>query len=331
VLVGYLGSRSVHLSVAADDINLVPPIVTSAGILIPVGGTAIDPNWAGGTGGTGIRPVLFDGASSYESFQAQIKKTMSHGVQGQLSYALGNCKDNSSAPVTGDTYANSIAVPLLLSQSYRHGPCDFDIRHVMTATLIWNVPGPKAGPMSYALGGWELGTIVTVTSGSPFTPTIGGGGDPLGTGFNGDFSMDFASILKGCNPIHGGVNYLNLNCFTTATAPSMDFYTANCNQTVAYPTCLNLVGNAGRNSLYGPGLATVDFSVFKNFRVAKISEAFNVQFRAEFFNILNHTNFQAPNFLTDGNNNSVDQLNAGILGSTTTTARQIQFGLKLIW
>ena len=158
-----------------------------------------------------------------------------------------------------------------------------------------------------------------------------GGGDPLGTGYNGDFSMDFANIVKGCNPIHGGVDYLNLNCFAVPTAPSQAFYTANCNQAAPYPTCLNLLGNAGRNSLYGPGLATVDFSVVKNFHITKVSEAFNVQFRAEFFNILNHTNFQAPNFLTDSNNNSVDQTNAGILGSTTTTARQIQLGLKLIW
>jgi hypothetical protein len=356
MLVGYVGSRSVHLSVAADDINLVQPVTTPSGLLIPMGGTAIDPNWAGGTGGSGIRPVLFDGASSYESFQAQLKKSMSHGVQGQFSYTLGQCKDTSSAPVTGDTYANSIAVPILLSQPYRHGPCDFDLRHVVSATLIWDVPGPKQGPMSYALGGWELGTIVTVTTGSPFTPTIGAGGDPLGTGFNGDFSMDFAQIVKGCNPIHGGVDYLNTNCFTLPYAPSA-FATANCpanNANSTPPTgfynapstltppagmtfCQNLLGNAGRNSLYGPGLATVDFSVFKNFRITRISEAFNVQFRAEFFNILNHTNFQAPNFLTDSNNNSIFDAtgsllkNAGILGSTTTTSRQIQFGLKVIW
>ena len=353
-LVGYVGSRSVHLSVAADDINLVPPVTTSAGILIPAGGTAIDPNWAGGTAGSGIRPVLFDGASSYESFQAQLKRAMIHGVQGQLSYTLGQCKDNSSAPVTGDTYSNSVAVPLLLSQAYRHGPCDFDIRHVLSASLIYDLPGPKEGPMSYALGGWELGTIVTVTSGSPFTPTVGAGGDPLGTGFNGDFSMDFADIVKGCNPIHGGVNYLNVNCFTLPNAPT-SFSSANCipNSSAAatgfynaapaltLPSgntcCSNLLGNAGRNSLYGPGLATVDFSAFKNFRVQKISEAFNIQFRAEFFNIFNHTNFAAPNFLTDGNNNSIFDAtgallkNAGVLGSTTTSSRQIQFGLKVIW
>jgi Carboxypeptidase regulatory-like domain/TonB dependent receptor len=339
-LLGYVGSRSVHLSVAADDINLVQPITTSAGLLFPIGGTAIDPNWAGGTGGAGIRPVLFDGASSYESFQAQLKKAMTHGVQAQLSYALGQCKDTSSAPVTGDTYANSIAVPILFSQSYRHGPCDFDIRHVMSANLIWDVPGPKEGPMSYVLGGWELGTIVTVTSGSPFTPTIGAGGDPLGTGFNGDFSMDFANITKGCNPIHGGVNYLNVNCFALphATADIASQCTPfGAPLTPITGTCANLLGNAGRNSLYGPGLATVDFSIFKNFRVTRISEDFNVQFRAEFFNILNHTNFAAPNFLTDGNNNSIFDANgnplknAGVLASTTTTSRQIQFGLKVVW
>src|ERR1700687_5060247 len=66
-IVGYVGARSVHLSVAADDINLVQPstTATSAGILIPIGGTAIDPNWAGGTGGAGMRPVIFDGSSSF--------------------------------------------------------------------------------------------------------------------------------------------------------------------------------------------------------------------------------------------------------------------------
>ena len=212
VLVGYVGSRSVHLSVAADDINLVQPTVTSAGLLwpctqsvptcaTPVPGVAIDPNWAGGTGGSGIRPVLFDGAAKYESFQAQLKKTMSHNVQGQFSYALGSCRDTSSAPVTGDTYANSIAVPILLSKSYRVGACDFDIRHVASGSLLWDVPGPKSGGLaSYALGGWELGTIVTAASGSPFTPVVGGVGDPLGTGFNGDLFHGLREPSEGMQP-----------------------------------------------------------------------------------------------------------------------------------
>lgn len=349
-LVGYVGSRSVHLSVAADDINLVQPIVTSAGLLVPSNGIQIDPNWGGASGvpgspgGPGIRPVLFDGASSYEAGQAQLKKAMSRGFLGQVSYTFGKCRDTSSAPVTGDTYVNSIAVPLLLNKSYRIGACDFDVRQTLVGTFVWDLPGPKSGIASYLAGGWELGTIVTATTGSPFTPTIGDGGDPLNTGFNGDFSMDYANLVPGCNPIHGGVNYLNVNCFALPLAtPAI---AAQCvpfigNGTPANPqfpgTCSNLVGNAGRNSLYGPKLTTVDFSIFKNLRVARISEAFKVQFRAEFFNILNHTNFQAPNFLTDNNNNSIFDsngtplANAGVLGSTATTSRQIQLGLKVIW
>ncbi len=363
LLVGYVGSRSVHLSAAADDINLVQPTVTSAGLLFPcivanlgpkdgcwntATGTAINPNWGGGTSGAGIRPVVFDGAASYGAGQAQLKKTMGHGFQGQASYTFSKCRDTSSAPVTGDTYVNSIAVPLLLVKSYRVGACDFDVRQILVGTFIWDVPGPKTGTAGYLAGGWELGAIVTATTGSPFTPTIGGGGDPLGTGFNGDFSMDFANLVSGCNPIHGGVQYLNTNCFALPQATPA--FAAQCGAFGALTpspsnpagspgiagTCANLVGNAGRNSLYGPGLKTVDFSVFKNTHVPRISETFNVQFRAEFFNILNHPNFAAPNFLNDSNNSIFDPsgkpiANAGVIGSTSTSSRQIQLGLKLVW
>ena len=315
--IGYVGSRSTHLSVAADDINLVQPTVTPAGLLWPINGTRIDPN-AGGS--AGIRPVLFDGSASYEALQAQVKKIMSHGFQGQLSYTLGDCKDTSSAPVTGDTYSNSIAVPILLFKQYRLGPCDFDIRHTMVGTVIWDIPTPAySGRFASALlKGWELGTIVNASSGSPFTVTAGGGGDPLGTGYNGDFSMDFANLTPGCNAIHGGVNYLNLNCF-----PAM--------------TPLNLLGNSGRNRFYGPGLKTVDFSVFKN---NKISEKLSLQLRAEAFNVLNHPNLAAPNFLNEANNSlndptkaGTDPANAGlgVIGTTSTPSRQMQFGVKLLF
>jgi hypothetical protein len=366
LLLGYVGSRSLHLSAAADDINLVQPAsVSGVGLVFPCNpsllgagntcanqptGTRIDPNWGGGAG---IRPVLYDGASSYGSFQSQLKKSFSHGVQGQVSYTFGKCRDLSSAPVTGDSYLNSIAVPLLLVKSARVGACDFDIRHVLSGTLLWDVPSMKNSTrfLSIVTGGWELGTIVTATSGSPFTVTVGDGNDPLGTGFNGDYSMDFASLTAGCDPIRGGVNYLNTNCFTPPTAPS-SFATATAanpygcapgsfpSSPVAAPSgtqfCSNVLGNTSRNGFYGPDLATVDFSIFKNTAVPRISETFNVQFRAEFFNILNHTNFLAPGFLnTFGQNNSVYDFNGSslptALNQTATTSRQIQLGLKLIF
>jgi hypothetical protein len=327
-IVGYVGSRSVHLSVAADDINLVPPISTPAGIVIPSNTYQLDPNWGGANGGltpgapggAGIRPVLFDGESTYNGLQTQLKKVMSYGLQGQFSYTYSKCRDTSSAPVTGDTYSTSIAVPLLLNKQYRIGACDFDLRHVAVGTVIWDVPGPKTGAASWVAGGWELGTIVTATSGSPFTVTYGGGGDPLNTGFNGDFSMDFPNLVSGCNPIHGGVNYLNVTCFALP------------------PTVPNgvLVGNAGRNRFYGPGFKDVDFSIFKNMQLL---ERLRLQFRAEFFNILNHPNLAGPNFLNDSNNSvafggSGNPIpgSAGVLASTgNSSSRQIQLGLKLIF
>jgi len=202
-------------------------------------------------------------------------------------------------------------------------------------------------------GGWELGTIISADSGAPFTATVGDGNDPLGTGFNGDFSMDFASLTPGCNPVHGGVHYLNMNCFTPATAPaSLPVATAanpfgcapnsfpNVPAGVTPPSgtqfCSNVLGNTHRNQFYGPGLTTVDFSIFKNTRVPSISETFNIQFRAEFFNILNHTNFLSPGFLnTFGQNNSVYDFDGSslptALNQTSTTSRQIQLGLKLIF
>src|SRR5260370_18026738 len=87
--------------------------------------------------------------------------------------------------------------------------------------------------------------------------------------------------------------------------------------------CSNVLGNSGRNSLYGPGLVSWDLSVFKNIR---FGEAFNIQFRAEFFNVLNHTNFLSPGFLnTFGQNNSVFNSNGSSLptrlNQTSTTSR----------
>jgi hypothetical protein len=368
LILGYVGSRSLHLSAAADDINLVQPAaVTGVGFVFPCNpavagagntcatahtGTRIDPNWGGGAG---IRPVIFDGASSYQGFQSQLRKTMSHGVQGQLSYTYSHCADLSSAPVTGDTYLNSIAVPLLLTKQYRIGSCDFDIRSVATANLIWDIPVPDFHNAfaNFATNGWQLGGILTAETGAPFSVTIGGGNDPLGTGFNGDFSMDLANLLPTCNPTSGkGVNFINTNCFTPPTAP-LSLPTATAANPYgcaggsfpgyhgpAAPSgtqfCSNVLGSSGRNRFYGPKLTELDMSLFKNTKVPVISDVFNVQFRAEFFNILNHTNYLSPGFLnTGGQNNSVYDFDGSplptALNQTSTSSRQIQLGMKFIF
>jgi hypothetical protein len=132
-------------------------------------------------------------------------------------------------------------------------------------------------------------------------------------------------------------NYIKTQCFAIPTAPTQKFYNQFCNPFVGDPTllqCFNLRGNAGRNSLIGPGTTNLDFSIFKNNYIPRISESFNVQFRAEIFNILNHANFAVPVnpsntdiFLSGGGAIPI----AGKLTTTTTDSRQIQFALKVIF
>jgi hypothetical protein len=107
--------------------------------------------------------------------------------------------------------------------------------------------------------------------------------------------------------------------------------------------CFNLRGNAGRNIINGPGVTSLDFSIFKNNRIRRISENFNVQFRLEIFNILNHPNF-APPGPGDGNTDLFDATGtslapsatnlggtAGVLLRTTVPERQVQFAIKFIF
>jgi hypothetical protein len=131
--------------------------------------------------------------------------------------------------------------------------------------------------------------------------------------------------------------YLNLNCFalpqaTPDIAAACQPFGALANAPVP-GTCANLRGNLGRNHIIGPGLSKLDFSVFKNNHVRRISENFNAQFRAEIFNIFNRANFGSPtNNLAVFDQNGVPQTQtAGLLDSTQTTSRQIQFALKFIW
>jgi len=340
LMVGYVGSHAVHQANVTDDQNMVlPTTLTSAGYLwpLPVGsGTTLNP--AVGS----IRSLYWDSSASYEGLQTQVTKKMSHGVQAQASYTWGKCIDagSSGGPVS-DMYLNALPSAQLFDPRARRGPCDFNLSQVLGVNYIWRLPTPKFGEaaMSYLLGNWEVGGIFNASTGQNFTLLMSG--DPLGQG-NGA-PNDYPDRLSGpgcANPVNpGNVNeYLKLNCFIPPTAPAA-FQSQCANFTgIATPPpngqvyCANLFGNNGRNSVYGPGLIDFDFSVYKNFPVAKISDVFNVQFRAEFFNILNHANFQSPlNNSTIFTETGAPVGGAGAIDVTTTTSRQIQFALKVIW
>jgi carboxypeptidase family protein/TonB-dependent receptor-like protein len=336
MMIGYVGSHTLHNAFASDEQNNVIPTMTPAGFLwpFPVGsGTLLNPNVGQ------IRATLWDDDATYNGLLTELTKNLSHGFQAKGSYTWGKCIDMGSGGQSGDIFTNSLTSLLFFSDAMRRGPCDFDIRQNFVANFVWNIPQPKfrEAAVSNILSGWQLDGIYTVSTGTPFTVLMAG--DPLGE--NGSDPLDYPDRLTGsgcANPINPGnpSNYLKLNCFSPAVAPAS--FAPVCQQAapsvaaVIPNTCLNLFGNAGRNRIYGPGLSNFDFSVVKNTAVPRISETFAVQFRAELFNIFNHPNFQSPldnTVLFNQNGTSVG--GAGRIDSTTTPSREIQLGLKVIW
>jgi hypothetical protein len=340
--IAYVGSHTVHAPFSTDDSNMVLPTLTSAGYLWPCdqsmdpctgGGTRLNPNVGR------IRATWWDNSSTYEGLQAGISKRMSHGIQAQGSYTYSKCMDMGSGGLLGDPYANSISSLIFFNRGGRRGLCDFNITHNFVLNYLWQVPTPGfgGGVVRHVLGGWEFGGVLVASTGSPFTVTIGG--DPLGQ--NSTDAKNFASRVSGpgcSNPVNPGsvTNYLKLSCFSPPIAPAS--FVGVCQPAFDKDGkqipggCMNLFGNAGRNTVVGPGLINVDMSVFKNNYIETSSGNINIQFRAEFFNVMNHANFQSPlhnSVIFNQNGSPVD--GAGAIDATSTAARQIQLGLKVIW
>jgi Carboxypeptidase regulatory-like domain/TonB dependent receptor-like, beta-barrel len=328
---GYVGNHGVHMLNLADDANDVLPVSNSNGLLwpFPAGhGTVISPSIPN------VEIAYWGGDATYDALQVTLAKKFSHGFQAQGSYTWGKNLDTGSATGIPDPYTNSISSLFWFCKTCRRGFSDFNVSQTLTINYIWDVPTPKAwgGAASHVLGGWELGGIISTHTGVPITPLIGG--DPLGLNNTDPFAFPDRLNTPGCaNPVNPGNpnNYVKLNCFAVPMAtPAI---AAQCTPYSAVPgSCANLMGNAGRNTVIGPGLVNFDFSLFKNNYIRRISENFNVQFRAEFFNIFNRANFDTPfDNQTLFNPDGTVADGAGAVDQTATTSRQIQFGLKIIW
>jgi len=312
-MIGYVGSRGIHQPFRVEDVDIVLPTLTPQGYLWPSppgSGTRLNLNAGRITAG------YWSGDSYYHALQVQIKKKISHGsLEG--SYTWGKSIDTSSGSLVGDEYSNSISSPLWFDPRLNRGLSDFNVAHNLQMNFRWEIGPPQRAPAkaAWALGGWQLGGIFEASTGVPFTPGLGG--DALGvksTNPNIDVPNQMtgpgcASLVNPGNP----VNYIRTQCF-------------------AVPNPITLRGNLGRNTLIGPGLMKFDFSIIKNNYIKRISDRFNMQFRAEFFNVLNHPNFSPPlnnRNLFDSKGQSV--ANAGLITSTQTPSRQIQFAVKFIW
>ena len=262
-----------------------------------------------------------EGTSSYNALQVDLRRRFSRGVSLRGVYTFAKTLDDGDSlnQTTAGNAPGLVSNPLNLAAD--KGLATFNIEHVGVVNVLYELPfgrgqrfaNGSSGFASAAISGWSVSSIVTAQTGFPFTPQLS---------YNPSNSGDTR------NPVRP---FLNPN-FTGPVVTGNPNQWFNPNAFIAPPATIGFYGNAGRNTYIGPGLTTWDFSVLKD---TKIRESLNLQFRAEIFNLLNHANFNTPNLIVftppTATNPSGLSGTAGAITSTSTSSRQVQFGLKLLW
>lgn len=316
--VGYAGSRGYHEIVSLDANEPSPAICPAApcpgslpagAYFIPSGAPLANPQVAN------TWSWFSEGTSSYNSLEIDLNRRFSHGVALRGVYTWSKTLDNGDS-LNGSAAANSpglVMNPDDLRSDW--GLATFDVRNVGVINGSYALPLGRGKAFLNGLDGWRdtlvegwtLNAIATLQDGFPFTPQLS-----FNPSNNGDTrNPDRPSR----NPAFTGPVILG--------SPNRYF---NPGAFIVPPN--GTYGNLGRDTLIGPGLATLDLSLLKS---TPINEKVNLQFRAEFFNLLNHANFNTPNLIAFTSPTGAPSSSAGVITSTSTTSRQIQFALKLIW
>jgi hypothetical protein len=243
-------------------------------------------------------------SSNYNSLQVKLDKRFSHGLSSLLAYTWSHSIDGASVFFGSGANATTIFPQDNYNLAAERGNSDFDIRHRLSWSFLYQIPTAHRIPK--ALGeGWQLGGILSLQTGQPFSVLTGQ--DNSSTGLGNDRPNVVGDPNAGSHTVNRWFN-------TSAFSPNLPL----------------TFGNAGRNIVVGPGFHNLDFSVLKN---TQLRENVNLQFRAEFFNIFNHPSFAlpanilaAPNFGTLFQTPDAAQNNVG-LGSGGP--RLIQLAVKL--
>ncbi|MGH9374962.1 MAG: carboxypeptidase regulatory-like domain-containing protein [Terriglobia bacterium] len=314
--IGYAGSHAYHELVSIDANEPAPVICPAApcpsslpaGTYFypkgaPLANQALANTWT----------WFSEGTSSYNALEVDLNHRFSHGLALRGVYTWAKALDNGDT-LNGSAAANApglVMNPLDLRADW--GLATFDVRNVAVIDGSYALPLGKYflsrfGGWGAALAnGWSLNGILTLQNGFPFTPQLS-----FNPSNNGDTH----------NPVRPSLNPAFAGPVITGS-PNQYF---NPNAFVVPPN--GTYGNVGRDTFIGPGLATLDLSVFKDTR---ITERWHLEFRAELFNILNRANFNTPNLIVFTSPAGIPSSAAGTITSTSTASRQIQFGLKLIW
>ena len=302
VTVAYIGSRGTNL-MGSGDVNIAVPQIQGGREFFPAGSPRRNPNF-----GT-LRAILQGFHSHYNGMSAGWVKRQSHGLQFQGSYTYGHSWDNRSGAGGRQEFRNGQARtfdPYNLDLDW--GRSDYDVRHnvVLESTYLLPFHGVSA------IEGWQVSAIGTFASGVPFSAIIPGDSDRDGSTDN----VNRPDVVPGASTRPSGGrtpdHWFNTDAFVF---PGPGFR-----------------GNTRRNTLQGPGLATVDLAVVKN---QPLSGRRSVQLRLEVFNLLNRANFDIPFNDPDGEALFDDAGNriptAGRIFATSTDAREMQIALRFVF
>jgi carboxypeptidase family protein len=255
------------------------------------------------------------GDSSYNSLQADLNHRFSHDLSLRGVYTWSKALDDGDSlnATTAGNAPGLVSNPNDIKADW--GPATYDVRNLGVISVVYGLPFGNGKRFATGLGkfgngavsGWSVNSLVVIQAGFPFTPQLS-----YNPSNNGDTR----------NPVRPFANP-NFHGSAILGKPSQWF---NPGAFLQPPANSGFFGNLGRDTLVGPGLASWDFSAVKE---TALYERLNLQFRAEIFNLLDRANFNTPNlivFTPTGVSGT-----AGAISSTSTTARQVQFGVKLLW
>jgi hypothetical protein len=314
---GYAGSRGSHILVAGNNLNTSGPsgCVTGGSYTIgclPGGAPYSAPYGATDPGGNAI--LLFGdvGKTNYDSLQVKLEtKTPKHGLYALFAYTWSHTFDNGLT----DGLGSEVSAPFFPLPNWQHldwALSQINLANSFTGSVIYDLPFGRGrqfgsswnGLTNTILGGFQLTLIERASSGFPvpLIDTNNQSGITFNTGGN-DNNWNRPNLVAGCNPHiadHSKLQWINTSCFVAPPGGQL--------------------GNAGRVPVVGPDFVNTDFSVVKQFALPR--EGMGLNFRAEFFNLFNHTQFGSP----------VNDINApgfGAVNSTVNNPRLIQLALKL--
>ena len=322
---GYVGSRGAHLETGdSSNVRIDSQIIDGRKFFPAVPSPAsarVNPAFRA------IQLLGFSGDSYYHGLQLGVARRYAAGLQFQASYTFSKSIDTNSSidsvfsngPMGGDRQDP-------FNPRLDRALSDFDVRHNFVANFLWDLPFGKGRPVGKDLtgvaakliGGWTAGGIVNLKSGFPFGVVLG--------------------FDRARNAIDSG----GVQSQRPDAAPNVDFRDAVTGNPDRYvdPSFFQLqpagfYGSSPRNGLTGPDLKTVDFTLFKR---TSVTERFATEFRVEAFNLFNRVNLVPPDFANrviftgaDANDNGIVPSGFGQLTRTSTSSRQLQFGLKLLW